>query len=72
MNEEMRTFGYLCPNCGKTVMATRSIFALEASNAEIDCDCGKSTLRVRFDGKDYRVEVPCGLCGETHLAICPP
>ena len=37
MNEEMRTFGYLCPKCGKTVMAARSIFALEASNAEVAC-----------------------------------
>lgn len=31
MSEEMRTFGYLCPKCGKPVMGTRSIFALEAS-----------------------------------------
>ena len=35
MREEMRTFGYLCPKCGKMVMAARSIFALAASNAEI-------------------------------------
>ncbi len=72
MNEEMRTFGYLCPNCGKTVMGTRSVFALEASNAEVECGCGKSTLNVKFDGENYKVYVPCGLCGETHMAICPP
>lgn len=72
MQEEMRTFGYLCPECGQSVMGTRSVFALEASNAEIECPCGKSALRVSFDGLDYRVEVPCGLCGETHQAICPP
>ena len=44
MHEEMRTFGYLCPACGKTVMAARSVFALEASNAEIECPCVNSAL----------------------------
>ena len=34
MSEEMRSFGYLCPKCGKTVMAARSVFALEAKVAE--------------------------------------
>lgn len=70
MREEMRTFGYLCPHCGRTVLAGRSVFALEASNAEVACDCGKSALRVEFDGEKYRFYVPCGLCGETHTAIC--
>lgn len=70
MNEEMRTFGYLCPSCGKTVMGTRSVFALEASNAEVECACGKSALKVTFDGENYKVYVPCGLCGETHMAVC--
>lgn len=68
----MRTFGYLCPRCGKTVMAARSVFALEASNAEIECACGESALRVEFDGENYRLYVPCGLCGETHVAVCGP
>ena len=72
MREEMRTFGYLCPKCGKTVMAARSIIALEASNAEVACDCGESALRVDFDGQKYRVYVPCGICGETHEAVCTP
>ena len=72
MNDEMRTFGYLCPSCGQTVMGTRSVFALEASNAEVECACGKSTLKVVFDGENYKVYVPCGLCGETHMAVCPP
>ena len=72
MSDEMRTFGYLCPKCGKTVMAARSVFALEASNAEIECTCGESALRAEFDGESYRLYVPCGLCGETHTAACPP
>ena len=72
MSEEMRTFGYLCPKCGKPVMGTRSIFALEASDAEIACECGGSVLRTEYDGRDYRVYVPCGLCSETHMAVCPP
>lgn len=48
MSGEMRTFGYLCPKCGKTVTAARSVFALEASNAEIECGCGESALRACF------------------------
>ena len=72
MSGEMRTFGYLCPKCGKTVTAARSVFALEASNAEIECGCGESALRAEFDGERYRFYVPCGLCGETHTAACPP
>ena len=72
MSEEMRTFGYLCPECGKPVMAARSVFALEAANAQVECPCGKSALTVAFDGERYRLSVPCGLCGETHEAGCPP
>ena len=72
MAEEMRTFGYLCPACGKTVMAARSVFALEASNAEGECPCGKSALSVAFDGERYHLTIPCGLCGQTHTAVCPP
>ena len=72
IQDEMRTFGYLCPKCGKTVMGTRSVFALSASNAEVECDCGESRLQVKFDGETYHVYVPCGLCEETHVATCPP
>lgn len=72
MNEDMRTFGYLCPKCGRPVMGTRSVFALEAADAEIECDCGESVLRTEFDGAKYRVYVPCGICGETHMAVCEP
>ena len=72
MTEEMRTFGYICPACGKGVLGSRSVFALEASNAEVECSCGGSALRVEFDGERYRVYVPCGLCGETHVAACTP
>jgi len=72
VSEEMRTFGYLCPVCGKPVMASRSVFALESSNAEVECDCGESALRVEFDGTRYRVYVPCGICGESHVAACMP
>ncbi|MBR5471801.1 MAG: hypothetical protein IKU81_06780 [Oscillibacter sp.] len=72
MHEEMRTFGYLCPKCGKTVMAARSIFALAASNAVVECDCGESRLHVAFDGEKYLITVPCGICGGEHTAVCPP
>lgn len=72
MEEKMRTFGYLCPKCGKPVMASRSVFALEASNAEVECETGDSALRVEFDGELYHIYVPCGICGQTHVAVCTP
>lgn len=72
MDEEMRVFGYLCPACGKPVMRARSVFALAASDAEAGCSCGKSVLRTDYDGERWRLTVPCGLCGETHTAVCGP
>ncbi|WP_369282352.1 hypothetical protein [Oscillibacter sp. GMB15532] len=72
MENEMRTFGYLCPACGKPVMAARSLFALEASGVEVECGCGGSALRTEFDGQRCKLFVPCGLCGETHTARCAP
>ena len=72
MNEEARTFGYLCPECGKPVMASRDPFTLAASDAAIACDCGGAVLRTSYDGERYRITVPCGLCGGTHTAVCTP
>lgn len=42
--EEMRSFGYICPECGKPVIASRSVFALTAAAARMECACEKSTL----------------------------
>ncbi|MET0015766.1 hypothetical protein [Oscillibacter sp.] len=70
MENEMRTFGYLCPACGKPVMAARSLFALKASGVEVECPCGGSALRTEFDGQRCKIFVPCGLCGETHTTQC--
>ena len=53
-------------------MGARSIFALEASDAEIACSCGGSVLHTSFDGQRYRLLVPCGVCGKIHEAVCPP
>ena len=72
MNEEARTFGYLCPECGKPVMASRDPFTLAASDAAIACECGGAVLRTSCDGERYRISVPCGLCGGVHTAVCAP
>lgn len=72
MSEQMRTFGYLCPRCGRPVIASRSLEALRASNVEAACQEGDSALEVRYDGERYHVYVPCGICGETHEAVCTP
>ena len=68
MAGDMRTLGYICPKCGAPVMGARSIFALEASDAEIACSCGGSVLHTSFDGQRYRLLVPCGVCGKIHEA----
>ncbi len=70
MKEETRTFGYLCPECRRSVVAKRSRFALAASGAVITCECGKSSLTVDIDGNRFRLSVPCGVCGEEHTAEC--
>ena len=68
--DEIRSFGYICPRCGKAVMAARSAFALSAAAARIECECGKSELDVETDGVKFRLNVPCALCGGTHTAEC--
>ncbi|MBQ9617690.1 MAG: hypothetical protein IJR48_04920 [Oscillibacter sp.] len=72
MNEEARAFGYLCPECGKTVVASRDAFTLAASDAAIACECGGAVLRTYYDGQRYQISVPCGLCGGSHTAVCTP
>ena len=66
--EETRSFGYICPKCGKAVMARRSAFSLAAAAAHIECPCGQSDMLIETDGSRFRLWVPCGLCGETHQA----
>ena len=66
--EETRSFGYICPACGKANFHTRSVFALTAAAARMECECGKEALEVQTDGTKFRLWVPCGLCGETHQA----
>ena len=68
--EETRSFGYICPKCGKAVMARRSAFSLAAAAAHIECPCGQSDMLIETDGSRFRLWVPCGLCGETHQAEC--
>lgn len=67
--EKMRTIGYLCPSCRKTVIRGRSVFALAASGAVVGCECGKSSLTVDAEEKGFRLSVPCGVCGGEHSAV---
>ena len=48
--EEVRSFGYICPKCGKAVLGSRSAFALQAAAARISCECGESELEIQTDG----------------------
>lgn len=70
MKDRTRAMGYLCPNCRKIVLQNRSVFALAASGAVVQCECGKSSLSVDADGEKFRLSVPCGICGGEHLAEC--
>ena len=68
MQEKMRTIGYLCPACRKKVIRERSTFALAASGAAVNCDCGKSSLVIDAEENRFRLSVPCGVCGGEHSA----
>ena len=62
--EETRSFGYVCPKCGKAVVARRSKFALCGGggtdrNAQV---AGSAALEVQTAACASAV-VPCGLCG---------
>ena len=70
MQEEMRSIGYICPACGEAVVEEKSLFALTAGPGSVCCSCGKSQLDWESDGREFRLWVPCGLCGKTHRAQC--
>ena len=65
-----RSFGYICPACGKANFHTRSVFALTAAAARMECECGREALEVQTDGTKFRLWVPCGVCGGHHQAEC--
>ena len=67
--ETTRTIGYLCPACRKKVIRERSVFALAASGAVVDCACGASSLTVDAGEQRFRLSVPCGVCGAEHGAV---
>ena len=72
MAEQMRTLGYICPSCGKAVLADRTRFALEAAAIGAVCDCGHSELTAEPAVRTYRITVPCGVCGGEHRAEVAP
>ena len=39
--EEMRSFGYICPACGKAVLHSRSVFALNAAAVRMNANAAK-------------------------------
>lgn len=71
MKEGTRSFGYICPSCGKAVLAERTRFALAAAAIGVVCDCGHSELTAEPLGEKYRITVPCGVCGGEHRAEVP-
>ena len=68
--ETLRSFGYICPDCGKAQVHQRTRFSLSAAAARMECECEKSALQVETDGVNFRLMVPCGVCGKSHQAEC--
>ena len=68
--EKVRSFGYICPECGKAQVHQRTHFVLSAAAARMECECEKSALQVETDGLKFRLVVPCGVCGKSHQAEC--
>jgi hypothetical protein len=68
--EGKRTLAYLCPHCHQSVIADRTAFELTAAPLEIPCPCGKSYLRVEYEGTRFRLTVPCLSCGKEHTVVC--
>ena len=67
--EKIRTIGYLCPACREKVIRARSAFALAASGAAVNCECGKSSLTIDAEERTFRLSVPCGVCSGEHTAV---
>lgn len=70
MPEEIRTVGYICPVCGKSVIAERTAFQLAAGDSTLPCPCGKSELSFRQKGDRCEIDVPCLFCAKDHTAVC--
>lgn len=69
--EATRSFGYICPQCGRANFHSRTVFSLQAAAAHLECaECGKEALEVQTDGTRFRLWVPCGVCGGHHQAEC--
>ena len=62
--------GYICPVCGRPVIAGRTAFQLCAGNSTLPCPCGKSELRFTQLGDRCDIPVPCLLCARDHTAVC--
>ncbi len=70
MQEETRTIGYICPVCGRAVIAQHTAFQLAAGGGTLPCPCGKSELGFRQLGDRCEVTVPCLFCARDHRAVC--
>lgn len=70
MEEATRTIGYICPVCGKAVIASRTAFQLAASDSALPCPCGKSELVIRQLGDRCEITVPCLFCARDHKVAC--
>lgn len=69
-SDEKRFLAYICPECRQSVIVERSLFALAAAPAHIQCPCGKSELVVEFLPRQVRLTVPCLFCGHEHTVSC--
>ena len=67
--EEMRSFGYICPACGKRC-AQPQRFRPERRRGADGMRMRQKALTAETDGLRFRLNVPCGVCGGHHQAEC--
>lgn len=66
-----RTIAYLCSECKQSVIITKDLFSLAASNTVIACPCGKTHVEIEFGPSDVQLDIPCHVCEKTHHITCP-
>ncbi len=71
LNEHKRTLGFFCPHCRQAVIVERTGFQLLASQCQIDCPCGKSSLHIQLQEDKVEVRTPCLYCEDSHTLHVP-
>lgn len=70
MKEESVPSAISAPRATSASSSREACLPLSASGAVVSCECGESSLTIEAEENKFRLSVPCGVCGEEHLAEC--